>query len=84
MFGFEDKFPRIITSSRGFTNNRIVRSDGVLVRVKKCEFFSPTDVYTDGKNTPDSFAEKMKLIGFTEKSWVAAVDNGYMVMVFTK
>lgn len=41
-------------------------------------------VYADGKNTPDSFAEKMKLLGFAEKSREAAAGNGYMVMVFAK
>ncbi|MCK9313050.1 MAG: FkbM family methyltransferase [Methanocorpusculum sp.] len=40
-------------------------------------------VYTDGRNTPDSFSAKMKLIGFAEKSRAAA-EEGYTVMVFTK
>lgn len=41
-------------------------------------------VYTDGKNTPDSFSAKMQLLGFTEKSRVIAEEAGYTVMVFTK
>jgi FkbM family methyltransferase len=41
-------------------------------------------VYTDGKNTPDSFADKMTMIGFTEKSRELANENNYVVMVFTK
>ncbi|HJJ52953.1 MAG TPA: FkbM family methyltransferase [Methanocorpusculum sp.] len=41
-------------------------------------------VYSDGRNTPESFLAKMKMIGFTEKSRVSAVGNGYVVMVFTK
>jgi len=115
-----------ISVTSDITNNRIVRSDGVLVKSVNVETttvqklaenagFSSNitlvmnivgyehsvvqyeglflkqnvstviaAVYTDGKNTPDSFAEKMQLIGFTEKSRVAAVDNGYMVMVFSK
>ncbi len=40
-------------------------------------------VYTDGRNTPDSFSAKMQLIGFKEKSRVVA-EEGYTVMVFTK
>ncbi|HJJ29650.1 MAG TPA: FkbM family methyltransferase [Methanocorpusculum sp.] len=41
-------------------------------------------VYPEGKNTPDSFSARMKMIGFTEKSRTPAASNGYVVMVFTK
>ena len=119
-----DTVPVSVTSD--ITNNRIVRSDGVIIKsvdvdtttVKKlaadagfssnitlvmnilgyeysvvqyeAEFLSGNvstviaAVYYDGKNTPESFAEKMELIGFTEKCRVAALGSGYLVMVFSK
>lgn len=115
-----------VSVTSDITNNRIVRSDGAIVKsvdvetttVRKlaedaefssnitlvmdivgyehsvvqyeAEFLSQkvttviSAVYADGKNTPDSFAEKMKLLGFTEKSRETAAGNGYVVMVFTK
>lgn len=41
-------------------------------------------VYTSGKNTPDSFSERMGRLGFTEVSRAEDKNGGYMVMVFTK
>ncbi|MDE2518243.1 MAG: FkbM family methyltransferase [Methanocorpusculum sp.] len=41
-------------------------------------------VYTSGKNTPDSFAERLGWLGFTEMSRVEDIDGGYTVMVFEK
>lgn len=115
-----------VSVTSDITNNRIIRSDGAIVKsvtvetttVRKlaedagfssnislvmnivgyehsvvqyeAEFLSQnvttviSAVYADGKNTPDSFAAKMKLLGFTEKSREAAAENGYVVMVFTK
>lgn len=115
-----------ISVTSDITNNRIVKSDGAIVKSVDVEtttvrklaedagfssnitlvmnvvgyehsvvqyeagFLSEnvssviSAVYSDGKNTPDSFAEKMKLLGFTEKSRETAVNSGYVVMVFTK
>lgn len=41
-------------------------------------------VYTSGKNTPDSFAERLKYAGFTEVSRNADANAGNTVMVFQK
>jgi len=41
-------------------------------------------VYTSGKNTPDSFAARLRHIGFTEVSRAEDKNGGYIVMVFKK
>lgn len=41
-------------------------------------------VYTSGKNTPDSFSERLVYLGFTEVSRAEDQNGGYMVMVFQK
>lgn len=41
-------------------------------------------VYTSGKNTPNSFAERLRYAGFTEVSRVADTNAGHTVMVFEK
>ena len=115
-----------ISVTSDITNNRIVRSDGSIVKSVEVNTTTVQDVaadagftsnitlvmnivgyehsvvqyeadylsnnvstvisavYTDGKNTPDSFSTRMQLIGFTETCRVAAVNSGYVVMVFTK
>jgi len=119
-----DTVPVSVTSD--ITNNRIVRSDGVIIKSVDVETttvrklaenagFSSNitlvmnilgyehsvvqyeglflnrnvstviaAVYSDGKNTPESFSEKMQLIGFTEDCRGGPVDNGYTIMVFSK
>ncbi|MDV0443450.1 hypothetical protein [Methanorbis rubei] len=41
-------------------------------------------VYTTGKNTPDTFAERIKYLGFAEKSRIYDETTGYTVMAFQK
>jgi len=115
-----------VSVTSDITNNRIVRSDGVIIKSADVEtttveklaanagfssnitlvmnilgyehsvvqyeasFLSKNvstviaAVYTDPKNTPETFAEKMRLIGFTEDCRSTTLDTGYLVMVFSK
>lgn len=39
-------------------------------------------VYSDEKNTPDTFSQRMKLLGFAERERVQDVNGNHMAMVF--
>ncbi len=41
-------------------------------------------VYTDGKNTPDTFSARMNHLGFTERERQTDTNGGYVAMAFQK